>query len=395
LPAFDGVDNLRHLFRYRMSAGTTTEPRGLDNVIALSSTVCRLSAEDGRLAYRGYDVRTLGEQSTYEETACLLIHGSLPTSAELRLFTSHLRSQQKLSTPTLRALRSLPAGSDAMGALRATLAIQALEHPVKLPPGRDDALAQGLRLLGATPTIVAAYHRLRTGQKPVLPRKSLGFAENFLTMVLGAAPPPSAARAFDVALILRADNELNPSTFAARVTAATGADVFGCVLAALSALAGPRHGWHTRNVMGALEEIATPEQVHDWVRERLARKAKIPGFGHQVYQGEDPRTALLRGLAERECQRAGLWLLFRTARELEVVVHRETSQYPIVDFYLAPLYRAVGLPVELFTAVFALSRMCGWVAHVLEQYGDDRLLRPRAEYIGPLDLEYKPIRKRR
>jgi 2-methylcitrate synthase len=378
-----------------MSAGITDPPRGLDNVIALASSVCRLSAEDGRLAFRGYDVRTLGEHSSYEETACLLIHGTLPTGAELRLFTNHLRAQQKLSAPALRALKGLPAGSDAMGALRATLAVVALEHPIKVPPGRDDALSQGLRLAGVTPTIVAAYHRLRSGQKPVLPRKSLGFAENFLSMLLAAPAPASAVRALDVALILRADNELNPSTFVARVAASTGADVYGCVLAALSALSGPRHGWHTRNVMSALDEIGIPEQVNAWVKERLARKAKIPGFGHQVYQGEDPRTGLLRGLAEAECQRAGLWPLFRTARELEVAVQRETGQHPIVDFYLAPLYRAVGIPVDLFTAVFAVSRMCGWVAHVLEQYGDDRLIRPRAEYIGPVDLEYQPIRKRR
>lgn len=378
-----------------MSTAIPEPPRGLDNVIALASTVCRLSAEDGRLAYRGYDVRVLGEQSTYEEAACLLIHGTLPTGAELRLFTTHLRAQQKLSAPGLRALKALPPGSDAMGALRATLAVLALEHPIKVPPGRDDALAQGLRLVGVTPTIVAAYHRLRTGQRPVLPRKSLGFAENFLSMLLGTAPPASAVRALDAALILRADNELNPSTFAARVAASTGADVYGSVLAALSALAGPRHGWHTRNVLSALEEIGAPEQVNDWLKERLARRSKIPGFGHQVYRGEDPRTGLLRGLTEAECQRAGLWPLFRTARELELAVQRETGQYPIVDYYLAPLYRAVGIPADLYTAVFAASRMSGWVAHVLEQYGDDRLIRPRAEYIGPVDLEYRPIRKRR
>lgn len=367
----------------------------LENVIALSSSVCRLSAEDGRLAYRGYDVRVLGEQSSYEETACLLVQGTLPTNAELRLFSTQLRSQQKLSTNSLRLLRALPAGADAMGALRAVLSVVALEHPIKVPPNRDDALAQGFRLLGVTPTIVAAYHRMRSGQRPVLPRKSLGFAENFLTMLFGTTPPPSAVKALDVALILRADNELNPSTFAARVAASTGTDVFGSVIAGMSALAGPRHGWHTRNVMSALEEIGSPEQVSDWVRERLARKSKIPGFGHQVYQGEDPRTSMLRDLAEAECQRVGLWPLFKTARELELVVHRELGQYPIVDFYLAPLYRAVGFPADLFTAVFAVSRMCGWVAHVMEQYGDDQLIRPRAEYIGPVDLEYKPIRKRR
>lgn len=378
-----------------MTAGTPEPQRGLDNVIALSSTVCRLSAEDGRLAYRGYDVRTLGDESTWEETACLLVMGSLPTTAELRVFSNNVKSQQKLAPGLLRLLRQLPAAADAMGALRATVASLALEHPVKVPPNRDDALAQAYRLLGVTPTIVAAWHRLRSGQRPVLPRKSLGYAENFLTMLHGAAPPPSAVKALDVALILRADNELNPSTFAARVTAATGADVYGSVLAGLSALAGPRHGWHTRNVMQALEEIGSAEQVAGWVRERMARKGKIPGFGHQVYQGEDPRTGLLRGLAESECQRAGIWELYKTARELELTVHRETGQFPIVDFYLAPLYRAMGFPVDLFTTVFAVSRMSGWVAHILEQYGDDRLLRPRAEYIGPVDLEYRPIRKRR
>jgi citrate synthase len=379
-----------------MSAGTTPEPiRGLDNVVALQSSVCRLSAEDGRLSYRGYDVRELGEHSSYEETAFLLIQGHLPGSAEYRSFVSELRAQQKLSAGVLRALKGLPAGADAMGGLRAGLAWLALEHSVKVPPSHEDAVAQGLRLIAVTPTLVAASHRLRTGQKPILPKKSLSFAANFLAMTTGNQPGAESERAFDTALILRADNELNPSTFAARVTAATGADVFGSVLAALSALAGPRHGWHARNVIAMVEEMGVPERVGDWVKQRIAQKKKIPGFGHVVYHGEDPRTGMLRVLAEAECQRSGLWPLYRTARELEVTVIRETGQHPIVDFYLAPLYRALGLPTELFTAVFAVSRMCGWVAHILEQYGDERLLRPRAEYIGPVDLEYRPIRKRR
>lgn len=379
-----------------MSASTTPEPtRGLDNVIALQSAVCQLSAEDGRLAYRGYDVRELGERSTAEETAYLLIHGRLPTGAELRLFTGQVRGAQKLSTAMQRALKNLPPSTDAMGALRAVLAVAALEQPVTVPPGRDDALAQGIRLLGLAPTIVAAWHRRRSDLRPIVPRKSLSYAANFLTMLTGAILDPAAVRAFDCALIVRADNELNPSTFAARVTAATGADVYGAVLAALSALAGPRHGWHARNVLAALEAIGEPEQVAGWVRERLAQKRKVPGFGHVVYQGADPRSDLLRILAEQECQRAGLWPLFRTARELEIVMQREAGQYPIVDFYLAPLYRAVGIPADLFTAVFALSRMSGWVAHVLEQYGDDKLLRPRAEYIGPVQQEYRPLRGRR
>ena len=369
--------------------------RGLDNVIALQSSVCRLSAEDGRLSYRGYDVRELAEQSSYEETAFLLIGGSLPGRAELRAFTSELRAAQKLSPMVLRALKGLPPGADAMSALRAAVAVLAVEHPVSVPPSRADALAQGIRLVAVTPTIVAAYHRVRSGQRPVTPRKSLSFGANFLAMTTGQVPASESAHALTVALILRADNELNPSTFAARVTAATGADVFGGVVTGISALAGPRHGWHSRNVMTALEEIGSPDRVAEWVRARLAERKKIPGFGHVVYHGEDPRTGLLRTLAEAECQRVGQSPVFRTARELEVTVVRETGQYPIVDFYLAPLYRALGIPADLFTAVFAVSRMCGWVAHILEQYGDEKLLRPRAEYIGPVDLEYRSARKRR
>lgn len=282
-----------------------------------------------------------------------------------------------------------------MAVFRSALGTLALEQAVPLPPSREAALAQGLRLIAVAPTLVAAFHRLRSGQKPVLPRKSLSFAANFLAMLTDQPVAPEAARAFEAALILRAENELNPSTFAARVVASTGADGFAAVLAAAAALGGPRHGGHTRNVMRALEEIGTPDGVSQWLRAQRDRQARIPGFGHVVYQGEDPRTALLRGLAEQECQRAGLWTLFRTARELELAVERETGQHAIVDFYLAPLYRALGIPTDLFTAVFAVSRMPGWVAHVLEQYGDEHLIRPRAAYTGPLDLEYRPLRSRR
>ncbi|HEU5154781.1 MAG TPA: citrate/2-methylcitrate synthase, partial [Gemmatimonadales bacterium] len=199
----------------------------------------------------------------------------------------------------------------------------------------------------------------------------------------------------DAALILRADNELNPSTFAARVTAATGADLFGSILAAWSALAGPRHGSHARNVAALLDDIGSPEAVEAWVTARMAAGNRIAGFGHQVFRGEDPRTGFLRGLAEAQCSRAGLTALMETAKALEACVVERTGRYPIVDFYLAPLYRAVGIPDELFTAVFAVSRMPGWAAHVLEQYQDERLLRPRAEYIGAVDRPYRPIRSRR
>jgi citrate synthase len=374
---------------------TTSKGPNLDDVIALRSSVCRLSAADGRLSYRGYDVRELGERSTYEETAYLLLKGELPLAGELRAFAGELRGMQKLPRIGAKLLRQLPTGGDAMASIRVLVAATAQEHETPLPPTPEAALGQGVRLVAVAPTLVAAWHRRRLGLKPVLPRKSLGFAANFLAMLNGAPPDERAARALDCALILRADNELNPSTFAARVTASTGADVFGGVIAALSALAGPRHGWHARNVMQALEEIGPAERTGEWLADRLLHNVKIPGFGHQVYRGEDPRSELLRTLAESECERAGIGSLFRTARELERMMLQRTGQYPIVDYHLALLYRAVGLPTDLFTAVFAISRMPGWVAHILEQYQDDRLLRPRAEYIGPVDLPYRPLRQRR
>jgi citrate synthase len=367
---------------------------GLDGVIALRSAVCELDVATGRLAYRGYDVRELASQSSFEETAFLLIGGELPTRTELRLFTAELRGAQKLSPAMARALRLVPGTADPMLALRAALAAAAWESAGPVPPTPELARTQGLRAIAVLPTVVAAFHRIRVGLRPISPRRSLSFAANLLQMLTGAPATPEASRAFDLALILRADNELNPSTFAARITAATGADVLGAVVAATAALAGPRHGWHARKVMEVLEEIGSPEKVPEWMRGRPQGQGKAPGFGHQVYQGEDPRTALLRSEAESRCREAGMDALYRTARALEEAVAREWGQFPMVDFYLAPLYRALGIPTDLFTAIFSVSRMPGWVAHVLEQYTDERLLRPRAQYIGPPARAYVPIRRR-
>ena len=289
----------------------------------------------------------------------------------------------------------MPAGGDQMAALVPALGTLALEHSVAVPPTSDAALDQALWILGALPTLIAARIRLERGERPVAPRKSLGYAANFLAMLTGSPPVTESARAFESALILRADNELTPSTFAARVAASTGADVFAAFLAGWSALAGPRHGWHARNVAQALEEIGGAENVDAWVTARLARKEKIPGFGHQVYQGEDPRSELLRRLAEGECERAGQTAVLRTSQAVEQAVRERTGQYPIVDFHLAVLYAALGISPAHFTLIFALSRAPGFVAHVLEQYGDEGLIRPRAEYIGPGGRQYVPLRSRK
>jgi len=366
----------------------------LDGVVALESAICDLGAEDGRLRYRGYDAAELAAHSTFEETAFLLLRGELPNRAELRDFEGEIKEAQKLTPVTLRSFKSMPGNADPMLALRVAMAVSAAEMPVAVPPSPADAWRQGIRLIAQTPTMVAAFHRLRRSERPVAPRKGLRFAANFLQMLSGTAPEAEATRAFDTALILRAENELNPSTFAARVAAATGADVYAAVAAATAALGGPRHGWHSCNVMRMLEEVGTPEAAAGWVRLQIQSGKKIPGFGHQVYQGEDPRTALLRPLVEAQSERVGMRQLFRTARAVEEAVRRDTGQHAIVDFYLAPLYRAVGIPTDLFTVIFAVSRMPGWVAHTREQYQDDRLIRPRAQYRGAPHRFYAPMRGR-
>ncbi|MGH7701430.1 MAG: citrate/2-methylcitrate synthase, partial [Gemmatimonadales bacterium] len=250
------------------------------------------------------------------------------------------------------------------------------------------------RLIAQLPTIVATFHRQRSGAKPLAPRRGLGHAANFLYQLTGTAPDAEAARALDVALILHADHELNASTFAARVIAATLADMHGAVTGAIAALAGPLHGGANTEVMKMLLDIQTPDRAEAWVLERLARKEKIMGFGHRVYRTEDPRASHLRRLSEQLGRRFGQSHWFAMQRIIEDVVRREKGLYCNVDFYSASMYYVMGIPLDLYTPIFAVSRVSGWCAHVLEQHADNRLIRPRAEYIGPMNRAWGPVRKR-
>lgn len=371
-------------------ASPVTAPQ-LDGVVATESSICFLSADDNRLAYRGYDVVDLARRATYEETAFLLLAGRLPTRAELRDFARSLKGFLKLPRPVLKIARDA-AGADPMTALRTAVSALGLEPvggqgPAGLP-------AEGVALVARVPALVATLYRLKRGERPLAPRRGLNLAANLLYLLHGREPKAEVARAFDAALILRADNELNPSTFAARVAAATKADLAGCVTAALAALAGPRHGGHSLAVYRLLEQVGTPERVDEVVRERLAGSRGFPGFGHPVYRGEDPRTAAMREAAESAAAAAGRPEWMTLARAVEARVHDETGLHPNVDFYLAPLYRALEIPPELFTPLFAAARISGWVAHVLEQYAQEGLIRPRAAYVGPTRLEFRPIGRR-
>ena len=385
-----------------LAAGSVPPPQ-LDGVVAAQSSICLLSAEDNRLAYRGYDVVELAERGSFEETAYLLLAGRLPRREELVRFGASLRARRKLPRSVLRLLKDAPPapGADPMALLRTAVSALGLEAAGPddvpgIPPAALDLVAQ-------MPTLVAAIHRSRTGAKPVTPRRGLGAAANFLYMLHGEEPGKDLARALDVALSLRADNELNPSTFAARVVAATRADVHGCITAALAALAGPLHGGHALAVYRLLEEIGSADRVAPVVDARLARGKSFPGFGHPVYRGEDPRTAAMRRAAEAAAAggadaapAAGAasrsWL--ELALAVDTRARAATGKFANVDFYLAPLYHAAGIPPELFTPVFAVARIPGWLAHVLEQQAQEGLIRPRAAYVGPARQEYVSIRRR-
>jgi citrate synthase len=260
--------------------------------------------------------------------------------------------------------------------------------------GRDAEYRKAVRLIAQLPTMVAMFHRLRNGQKPLAPRRGLSLAANFLYMCSGEAPAKDAEHALDVALILHADHELNASTFAARVIAATLADVHGAVTGAIAALAGPLHGGANTEVMKMLLDIRAPERAESWIQDALTRKRKISGFGHRVYRTEDPRAAHLRRMSEELGRQAGQAQWSAMQRVIEDVMRREKGLYCNVDFYSASMYYVMGIPLDLYTPVFAVSRVSGWCAHVLEQHGDNRLIRPRADYVGHMDRRWVPARKR-
>jgi 2-methylcitrate synthase len=368
-----------------MSTATAAGKAGLEDVVATSSAICFLDGDRGVLAYCGYDIHDLAEKATFEEVCFLLWHRRLPTRAELGDLKTALVAARPLSEPVQRLLRSLPR-SDGMDVLRT--AASALAH---FDPDAEDNSPQAsyrksVRLTGQIASLVATYGRLNAGGAPIQPDPVLGHAANFLYMLTGDRPGATAVRAFDVALILHADHELNASTFAARVVAATLSDVHSAVVAGIGALKGPLHGGANADVMKLLIELgpeASDERIESTIRGKLARKEKIPGFGHRVYKTEDPRATHLRHMSKALGEAADQTRWFTMSQKIEALVKAEKKLNPNVDFYSASTYYTLGIPIDLFTPIFAVSRVSGWTAHVLEQYANNRLIRPRAEYIGP------------
>ena len=375
----------------------TPSKAGLEDVVATSSEICYLDGQQGVLAYRGYDIHDLAKWASFEETCHLLWHAGLPNRSQLGDLHSALAAARPLPDPILRLMRTLPE-VDGMDALR-TLTSAIAHYEVDLGKGTaEDHARIAVRLTAQIGSLVATWGRLSAGGGPIAPDPALGHAANFLYMLTGRRPDAVETRAFDIALVLHADHELNASTFAGRVAAATLTDIHSAVVAAIGTLKGPLHGGANADVMRLLLAIgaeSSDDRAEEQIRSRLARKEKIPGFGHRVYRTEDPRATHLRRLSLEIGKRAGNTRWYEMSQRIEAVVKAEKTLYPNVDFYSASTYYMLGIPIDLFTPVFAVSRISGWTAHMLEQYANNRLIRPRAEYTGPAyPQRYVPLEER-
>jgi len=366
----------------------TTEAKskaGLEDVVAASSAICYLDGDRGVLAYYGYDIHDLARGVSFEEVCHLLWHGRLPNRAELGDLQSQLAAARPLSEPILRLMKQLPA-SDGMDMLRTLTSALGQYDPEAADNSQAANYRKAMRLTAQLGSVVATYGRMQAGGGPIQPDPALGHAANFLYMLTGTRPSALSTHAFDVALVLHADHELNASTFAARVAAATLTDLYSAIVGAIGALKGPLHGGANADVMRLLIEIgpdAPPERIEEAIRGKLAKKIKIPGFGHRVYHTEDPRATHLRRMSKELGERAGNTRWFDMSQRIENLVKAEKKLNPNVDFYSASTYYTLGIPIALFTPIFAVSRISGWTAHCLEQYANNRLIRPRTDYIGP------------
>ncbi len=371
--------------------------KGLDDIYVKETSICFIDGERGRLLYRGYDIRDLAVYSTFEETIFLLLEGRLPNREELEKAKADLGTARTLPPSVLRLLRSMPEHAQPMDVLRT-----AVSYMYSFDPERDDMtraanMRKARRLVAQFGTIVATYERIRKGQRVVRPDPKLGHAEDFLRMMTGRRPDSVHARMMDVAMILYADHAMNASTFAATVAASTLADLYSTIVAAISTLKGPLHGGAIEASLNTIERIGRPEAAEQFVLNTLRNKEKIFGFGHRVYKTYDPRALIVKDYARRLAETTGDDTYYRIAMAIEDTVVRQLASkhiYPNVDFYSGLVFHGLGIPTDLFTPVFAVARIAGWTAQVIEYWEDNRLLRPLDWYVGPRDLVYVPLDER-
>jgi citrate synthase len=381
-----------------VTESTTTQPiaRGLKNVVVDTTALCKIDGEAGRLSYRGYDIHDLAERSTFEEVAYLLWHGDLPNASRLEQLKAQLAAARELPAGVIDVIRTVSA-SHPMDVLRTAVSALAAFDPDADDMSAEANLAKSVRLTAQAPAIIAAHERIRNGKEPVPPDPNLSLAANFLYTLHGSRPEEQAARAIDVDLILHAEHGSNASSFAARVTASTLADMHAAVVSAIGTLKGPRHGGAAEAVMMLCQEIGEPERAAAFIAGKRERGEKIMGFGHRVYRVEDPRARHMRERARELGEKLGQpkWFRILTAIEDEMAPLAERGVSVNVDFYAGAVYYLLGIPEDIFVPMFAIGRMTGWTAQVLEQWQDNTLIRPLLEYQGPEDLEYVPLERRR
>ncbi|MFB6136352.1 MAG: citrate synthase [Halobacteriaceae archaeon] len=378
--------------------------RGLEGVVVAESSMSYIDGDAGRLVYRGYDIEDLARQASFEEVLYLLWHGELPSGAELESFADSMAVEREVPDAILDLLADLvESDEEPMAALRTAVSMLSAYEPESDADGDDleSSLRKGRRITAKVPTVLAAYDRLRRGEEPVAPREDLGHAENFLYMFAGEEPDDVAAETFDMALTLHADHGLNASTFTSMVIASTLADMYSSVTGGISALSGSLHGGANQDVMEMFMEIdeADADPV-EWVREALeAEDFRVPGWGHRVYNVKDPRAKILEEKSAELGQQSGDSKWYEMADSIEAFLTAERDFVekglaPNVDFYSGTVYYQLGIPLDLYTPIFAMSRVGGWVGHVLEYQADNRLIRPRAKYVGPHDAEFAPVEDR-
>ncbi|HLX84819.1 MAG TPA: citrate synthase [Terriglobales bacterium] len=378
------------------SVTSLNAPKGLEGVVATTSSICYIDGDAGVLAYRGIDIHDLADNSTFEEVCYLLWFGRLPKADELKSLKQRMAEDRKLDASIIYRLQLAPKHALPMDVLRTLVSALAFYDPEYDRNDHDANVNKAIRLTSQIAMLVASYDRIRKGKPVVEPDRSLSHAANFLLMLNGTAPSKTAERAFDIALILHADHELNASTFAARVTAATLSDMHSAVTSAVGTLKGPLHGGANEAVFKILKEIdASGADPVEYIKGMLAQKKKVPGFGHRVYHTEDPRATHLRQMSRDLGQSSGDPRWFDYSEKIENFVKADKNLNANVDFYSASTYQTLGIDVDLFTPIFAVSRVGGWTAHVIEQLDDNRLIRPRADYLGPVyPQKYVPVEKR-
>lgn len=368
--------------------------KGLREIVAAETMISDIDGEQGRLWYVGYDIVDLAEHATFEEVVYLLHNRHLPSRDELEELDEFLVTERELSPFLLQLMPTLAQQASPMSMLRTGVSAASAYDPDGWDDSPEAEYRKAMRLVAKTPTLIAAYHRLRTGQEVIPPNPKLPHAANFLWMLLGEEPGHDDADALDTTMILYADHTMNASTFTARIIASTLSDMFSAITGAIGALKGPLHGGANEESMKMAEELGSPDGAEAYVRDRLAHHQKVMGFGHAVYRTMDPRATVLKGLAREVGKQHGDVRWADIFEALQATVYEQKGLWPNVDLYAAAVYHVLGIPTDLMTPIFALARMAGWTAHVREQYADNKVIRPGSEYVGPKDQVYVVIDER-